>query len=179
MTRPELSSVPVEARAFQGHAAGLVTRSIAAALDAVVVGLLMLAGYLGLNGLLFLVDPRGFTVRDPHLLLSLAVAWGVAVVYLTACWALTGRSYGCHVMGLSVLDHRGRRPHLVTALVRAAFCAFVPIGLLWCGVSRTNRSLQDLVLRTRVVYDWIPHDPEVHPRSSQEDDAESRHRGES
>jgi hypothetical protein len=29
-----------------------------------------------------------------------------------------------------------------------------PIGLLWTAVSRENRSLADLLLRTSVVYDW-------------------------
>ena len=28
------------------------------------------------------------------------------------------------------------------------------IGLLWVALSRENRSVQDLVLRTSVVYDW-------------------------
>ncbi|WP_457206888.1 RDD family protein [Nocardioides sp. P5_C9_2] len=174
MTEPPLSAVPAEARAFQGRNAGLVTRSIAAIVDAAVVGVVLVAMYLGLNGLLFLIDPRAFTFRATNLLFSLAMAWGVTVVYLTVCWAVTGRSYGCHVMGLSVVDRRGRRPRLWTALVRAAICAFVPIGLLWCGWSRSNRSLQDLLLGTRVVYDWIPHPPAVAvpaPRSSSEDEA--------
>jgi uncharacterized RDD family membrane protein YckC len=136
------------------------------------------AAYLGLNGLLFVIDPRGFSFRAADLLFSLALAWGVCVLYLTVCWSLTGRSYGCHVMGLSVVDRRGRRPRLWAALVRAVLCASVPVGLLWCGWSRTNRSLQDVVLGTRVVYDWIPHDSAVTvavdvpaPRSSPEDEA--------
>lgn len=174
MSQPPLSAVPLEARAFQGRNAGLVTRSIAAVVDSAVVGLVLVSAYLGLNGLLFMIDPRGFSFRAADLLFSLALAWGVSVLYLTACWALTGRTYGCHVMGLSVVDRRGRRPRLWTALVRAGFCAFVPIGLLWCGWSRTNRSLQDLFLGTRVVYDWIPHPTAVEvpaPRSSPEDEA--------
>ena len=28
------------------------------------------------------------------------------------------------------------------------------IGLVWCAISRENRSLQDIVLRTSVVHDW-------------------------
>jgi hypothetical protein len=44
----------------------------------------------------------------------------------------------------------------VTALLRAAFCVFFPIGLLWCAGSRANRSVQDVVLRSSVVYDWSP-----------------------
>jgi ribose/xylose/arabinose/galactoside ABC-type transport system permease subunit len=36
-----------------------------------------------------------------------------------------------------------------------AMIAF-PIGLLWCGVSASRRSVQDVVLRTSVIYDWRP-----------------------
>lgn len=172
MTQPHVSSVPLEARPFQGRTAGLVSRSLAAVVDLAVVATVMLATYLGLNGLLFLIDPRGFSFRATHLLLSVAVALGIAIVYLTGCWALIGRSYGCHVMGLSVVDRRGRRPRLWTALLRAVLCVVAPVGLLWCGWSRTNRSFQDVLLGTRVVYDWIPHPvPEVpRPRSSSEDE---------
>ena len=42
------------------------------------------------------------------------------------------------------------------ALLRAALCVGFPIGLLWCAVSPSRRSLQDAVLRTSVVYDWRP-----------------------
>ena len=39
--------------------------------------------------------------------------------------------------------------------MRAALCVVFPIGLAWVVVSRQNRSLQDTVLRTSVVYDWV------------------------
>jgi len=30
----------------------------------------------------------------------------------------------------------------------------LPDRLFWCAISKENRSLQDLVLRTSVIYDW-------------------------
>ena len=62
-------------------------------------------------------------------------------------------------MGLRVVNSRGRRLNPLIALARAVFCAFFPIGLFWCAVSRKRRSVQDLVLRTSVVYDWNPRAP--------------------
>jgi uncharacterized RDD family membrane protein YckC len=59
-------------------------------------------------------------------------------------------------MGLRVVDRRGRKPAVLVALLRAGFCVLVPVGLLWCAVSRSRSSLQDIVLRTSVVYDWRP-----------------------
>ena len=71
-------------------------------------------------------------------------------------WSISGRTYGDVVMGLRVVNFRGHRLHVVGALVRAVACAAFPIGLLWVAVSRENRSVQDMVLRTSVIYDWQP-----------------------
>jgi hypothetical protein len=39
-------------------------------------------------------------------------------------------------------------------VLRAIACLFFPLGLFWVLLSRSNSSLQDLGLRTAVVYDW-------------------------
>ena len=156
MTESGVSPLPREARPYQGQRAGLVTRGVAAAIDGIVVGLVLLVGYAAWAVLLFLVDPRTFSFPDVGLIFSMAAAFLVLVVYLTLAWWLSGRSYGCLVMGLRVVNHRGDRLGLAGALVRALFCAVVPIGLVWVAVSRGNRSLQDVVLRTSVIYDWQP-----------------------
>lgn len=158
MTSPEgaPSAVPREARAYQGLRAGMVTRTIAATVDAVVVLLVVAVGLLSVNAFIFVLDPRGFRVvgTSPAALVEAALA--TAIVYLAGTWAMVGRSYGCHVMGLRVVDRRGRSPRLTTALLRAALCVFFPVGLVWCGVVRSRKSVQDLLLRTSVVYDWVP-----------------------
>jgi uncharacterized RDD family membrane protein YckC len=151
-----VSPIPREARPYQGQRAGLVTRLIAAVLDMLVVGVVLLGGYLGLVGLAFLVHPRSFEFPQLGLVFSLAAAFGVAVVYLTVFWTLSGRTYGYLVMGLRVLGHGGRRLRLVGSFLRAVFVVVLPIGILWVPFARNNKSLQDLVLGTRVVYDWEP-----------------------
>lgn len=156
MTGGGLSPLPREARPYQGRRAGLVTRGVAAGIDGAVVAVLLLAGYAAYAVLLFLLDPRKFTFPDVSLVFSMATGFAVLVVYLGLAWRISGRSYGCLVMGLRVVSFRGTRMTLPGALLRAAFCAAVPIGLLWVVLSRENRSLQDLVLRTSVVYDWQP-----------------------
>ena len=55
----------------------------------------------------------------------------VAVVYLAAAWTTTGRTYGTRLLA----------------------CVLLPVCLLWCGVSPSRRSLQDVVFRTVVLYD--------------------------
>jgi uncharacterized RDD family membrane protein YckC len=58
-----------------------------------------------------------------------------------------------------VVDHRGRPLRLLVALLRAVFYVVFPLGLLLCAGGRQHRSVQDLVLRTSVIYDWLPGQP--------------------
>lgn len=152
-----VSPLPREARPYQGRRAGLVTRMVAAALDGVVVVVVLLMGYAGLAVFLFLVDPRGFSFPDVGLLFSMASAFVVLVVYQTLAWRFAGRTYGDLVMGLRVVNHRGHRLGWAGSFLRALFCVGFPIGIVWVAVSRENRSVQDVVLRTSVVYDWQPN----------------------
>ncbi len=156
MTEGGVSPLPREARPYQGQRAGLISRVVAAAIDSVVVSLGLLLGYAGVAAVLFLADPRSFGFPDASLLFSVVWWLGLLVVYLTVTWTASGRTYGCLVMGLRVVAHSGRRLRFPGALVRAVLYALFPIGLLWCAVSRENRSVQDVVLRTGVIYDWQP-----------------------
>ncbi len=156
MAEGRFSALPREARPYQLQRAGLVTRGAAALIDGVVVAGLLLVGYAAWALLLFLVDPRSFSFPDIGLVFSLATALVAVVVYLGLAWRISGRSYGSLVMGLRVVNYRGDRMKLIGSFLRALFCALFPIGLLWVAVSRQNRSLQDSVLRTSVIYDWQP-----------------------
>ncbi|HEY7594194.1 MAG TPA: RDD family protein [Actinophytocola sp.] len=152
-----LSSVPEEARAYQGHRAGVVSRVLAAAIDLVVLFVLLGGAYFGLAGLLFVIDPVSF--RFPAIPRAvILIAGGLVLVgYLTECWTTTGRTVGDRVLGLRVVDNRGRKLKHGRAALRALFCAVFPIGLLWTACSADRRSVQDLVMRTAVIYDWGPH----------------------
>ena len=85
---------------------------------------------------------------------SLGFELVLAVLYLTGTWAMTGRSYGASLLGLRVLSSRGRIPGWSLSFIRALFCVFFPIGLFWVALSPNRSSIQDVVLRTVVVYDW-------------------------
>jgi uncharacterized RDD family membrane protein YckC len=77
--------------------------------------------------------------------------------YFWIGWATVGRTYGDHLLGLRVVSWRGDRIRWIPALVRAAFCVVFMVGLFWTVISRQNRSIQDVVLRTSVIYDWEVH----------------------
>ncbi|HJU97873.1 MAG TPA: RDD family protein [Jiangellaceae bacterium] len=158
-----VSPIPHAARPYQGRRAGLVSRTLAGAVDLVVIVSAFWLGYAAVSAVLFVVDPRGFDFPDVSLGGWLAAEYVLAVGYLTLGWSTSGRTVGSLVMGLRVLSHNGSPMRPVGALLRALFCVTFPIGVLWIVVSAENRSLQDLVLRTSVVYDWhrrIPPAPE-------------------
>jgi uncharacterized RDD family membrane protein YckC len=139
-----------------GLRAGIVTRALANSLDLVVVLVIVAGGYFGVAAVKYLTAPRSFRFPAPGLAFALLVICVVQGIYFTLAWTLVGRTYGDQILGLRVVGPRGRHLRFVHAVVRAVFCVVVPIGLLWVAVSRHNRSVQDVVLRTSVVYDWAP-----------------------
>jgi len=155
----ETSALPAQAQALQGQPAGIVSRSLAAFIDSVVVATALLAGYVGLAAARFAWNPRSFSFPAPSGWFTLAAALTVATVYLTLGWWIAGRTYGCAVMGLRVVRHDGRDVRFTTAVVRAAACLLFPVGLVWCVLDRRARAVHDLLARTRVVYDWRHREP--------------------
>ena len=153
------AGVPLEVRAYQGRRAGVVSRSLAAAVDLLVVVAVLVGSWAAWAGLLFLLNPAGFRLPTGSVLLCMGAGLAVLVVYLTGAWITTGRTYGNRLMGLRVVNFRGTRLRLPAALLRAVTYAAFPIGLLWVAVNRENRSLQDVVFRTSVIYDWTRHSP--------------------
>ena len=164
MTDDELSLVPAEARAYQGTAAGIVTRLAANSLDALVVVMALVGAYAGLVAFRFVIAPRGFQLPEPPFQWFLVLFLGFLVTYLTAAWWVSGRTLGDHVMGIRVVTGRRSRSSLVIAFGRALMCAFFPIGLMWCAVDPQRRAAHDLVMRTSVIYDWLPR-PTASPRT--------------
>lgn len=158
MTEGSVSPVPKEARPYQGERAGVVTRMVAGIIDALVVVTALFAAVVGVNGVSYMLDPRGFQFTSARPLTSLTAALVVTIGYLTVAWTTTGRSYGGHVMGLRVVTRRDELLGPLRALLRSALCAFFPIGVLWCA-GPAHRSVQDIATGSCVVYDWSPRGP--------------------
>jgi len=137
----------------QAGRAGVVTRCLAAAVDAAVVAGVVVLLYVALVALRFAWSPLTFRWPAPSAHVSGLVFVAVATVYLTVAWARTGRTRGAGLLGLRVVSARLRPLGWWRAAVRAAVCVVFPVGLLWSAVSPTRRSVQDLLVRSLVVYD--------------------------
>jgi uncharacterized RDD family membrane protein YckC len=138
--------------AIQGNRAGLVTRSIANIADLVVVTLVVAGAYTAVAATRFLLGPTTFHFPAPSPGTLLLLGLWVQAVYFAVTWAVVGGTYGDRLLGLRVTDDRGARLGWGRCAARAVLCTLFPIGLLWVLVSRENRSVQDLMLRTSVVY---------------------------
>ena len=137
-----------------GGTAGVVSRGLSAVVDAAVVAVLVAAAYAIQAAVVFLYDPRGFVVPDTSLSWFIDVGLAVAFGYLTLSWAVIGGTRGDLVMGLRVVTKDGSRPALWRSAVRALLYVIFPLGLFWAAVSSRQRSVQDLLVGTRVIHDW-------------------------
>ncbi len=152
-------SAPSMARGMQGQRAGIVSRFLADAIDVLVIVGAVIGVYFTLSGVRFLLHPRRFSWPEVSSLNLGALGWILLIVYLTIGWANTGRTFGKNVLGLRVVTTQNSGLPLWRSFVRAFLCALFPIGLFWSAVSSRNESIQDLIVRTTVVYDWGPKLP--------------------
>lgn len=143
---------------------GFATRTIALAIDAVVVDgvALLVSVSVGLALNLLHVGKTATVVA--------AAVGGVAFVlwvlgYFVTFWTTTGQTPGCRVMGVRVLDDRtGRAPlRMRQALVRIVGCIVSTLmlcaGFLLILVDDRRRGLHDRMARTVVVYTSKEDDP--------------------
>lgn len=152
-------SVPSVARGLQGQRAGIVSRFLADVIDLLVIVVAVIGVYFAVSGVRFLLHPRRFSWPEPSALNLGTLGWILLIAYLTIGWANTGRTFGKNVLGLRVVTSLGSGLPLWRSFVRAGLCALFPIGLFWSAVSSGNRSIQDLIVRTTVIYDWGPKLP--------------------
>lgn len=157
-----LKSLPRETWAIQGERAGFISRTVAAGIDVMLVFVVVLGTIAVIWMLSFIVDPASATApfsadqgeRLPAVGAMVLYGYWLNWLYWTVCWATSGRTVGNLVMGLRVVNFRGRHLRWGGAALRSLFCTTFPFGLLWVIVSGANRSVQDVVLRTSVIYDW-------------------------
>ncbi|QBJ95862.1 RDD family protein [Rhodococcus sp. ABRD24] len=134
--------------------AGIVTRGLGALIDIGVVLFLMGGIYVGLMFIRLLFSPQDFRFPQAQFLLSATTFVALSVLYLTVCWGTSGRTVGAVAMGLRMVSRNGRLVRWPRCAARAVLCVLFGFGLFWAAVDPRRRSLQDILLRTSVVYDW-------------------------
>jgi uncharacterized RDD family membrane protein YckC len=177
--RPGTSkTVAVEASA-DGHAgqvgvesanvyAGLVTRTVAFALDAAIIeGVAALVAVTVGLGLSLLNIPEELEIVVGAVLGALWVLWSLG--YFVFFWSTGGQTPGNHVMGIKVIDVKRRgplKPRRAALRFGGVCLAVIPLfaGILMMLWDGRGRCLQDRLARTVVIYTDTtpaPHDSAV------------------
>ena len=107
--------------------AGIVTRFAAAASDFGIVLALGGLTYLGVSGARFIISPARFSWPELPFLLIIGLEGVLAIAYLTAGWAISGRTFGKSLHGPSGGEH---------ARAVARLDASVPARRVLCLLSR-------------------------------------------
>ncbi|WP_345300859.1 RDD family protein [Gordonia humi] len=132
--------------------AGIVSRTCAAGIDVVVVLVLMGCGYLAAAFVVFTINVSTFHFPTVSWIFTTGGFVVASIAYQFLCWAVTERTVGQAFLGLRLANSKGGRVRVPRILLRAMFCVVFPVGLAWVALSTRRRSVQDIVLRTRVVY---------------------------
>ena len=132
--------------------AGIVSRGVAAFIDLIVVSIVIGLLYLGLLLSKLIFNPTAFQLPSVDVLFSTAAVLFISALYLAVAWSVSGCTVGAVAMGLRVVGRRSDRVRPVVAVLRAVACVLFPIGLAWVAVDKRRRSVQDILLGTRVIY---------------------------
>jgi uncharacterized RDD family membrane protein YckC len=135
--------------------AGLISRTVALAIDAVTltIGFAIASGVLGLILSLF----TAVEVSSPGAVLGAAGLWSLVVGgYFVLFWTLTGETPGMRLMALRVINRDGAPLGFGQALLRliGAILAAIPFfaGYLLILVDDRRRGLHDMIAGTTVIY---------------------------
>jgi uncharacterized RDD family membrane protein YckC len=135
--------------------AGLISRTVALAIDAVTltIGFAIASGVLGLILSLF----TAVEVSSPGAVLGAAAMWSLVVGgYFVLFWTLTGETPGMRLMALRVINRDGGPLGFGQALLRliGAILAAIPFfaGYLLILVDDRRRGLHDMIAGSTVVY---------------------------
>lgn len=158
---------------LRGHYAGFVTRSVAFAIDLLLIVVTQLITLLFFRLILdfFGLDELARAIFEPaestsqSLLVSL-LRWGIAVfsssilfgVYVITLWVLADKTLGQALLGLRVARTNGQSVTFRPALRRflGYYVSFFSlcIGFLWILIDDRRQGWHDKLADTVVVYDW-------------------------
>jgi uncharacterized RDD family membrane protein YckC len=131
--------------------AGVVSRSIAYVVDALIVSVASAGTAAGMSLISSVVGSEARDLARTLTAAYLVLLPAVFALYCTILWGLTGRTIGMAMVGIRVVSKRGGPVRWWSALVRGILLAYFPIGSLWLLVDRRHRAIQDLLARTVVI----------------------------
>jgi uncharacterized RDD family membrane protein YckC len=153
--------------------AGIASRAVALALDALLAQIIVLTGGAVLALVASLVGDAQLSTTGTYLA---GLVWiGFVGLYFVVFWSTAGQTPGMRVMALRVITRSGRHPGVGRSIVRVIglglaiiplFAGFIPVLF-----DSRRRALQDMLAGTVVIYagaepPGVPASPEAHQTAS-------------
>lgn len=154
-----------------GQYAGFVTRLIAWIIDRLIVTAIITVTIAVISFLVQAVPINEWLGLD-ELILQIAVVVGVAValtvpvIYNIGFWMLAGQTLGKWVMGVRIIRTNGERMRFGTCVRRQIgyFLSMVLfLGYLWILIDNRRQGFHDKIAGTFVVYSWPEEQMAVKP----------------
>jgi uncharacterized RDD family membrane protein YckC len=151
----QLVAVPVDEREL-GDYSGIVTRTIAFVIDALIVNLVavVVAGAIALGLSILVPGTHKLGTVGAVLAAGAFIVWCFA--YWAAFWSTTGQTPGDRIMQIRVTGMNGERIHAVRAVLRfaATILAALPflLGFVPILLTPKRRALNDFIAHTIVTY---------------------------
>jgi uncharacterized RDD family membrane protein YckC len=151
--------------AVPSRPAGLVSRTIAYLIDAVLIAGFFAVGTAVVSLVASVVSARAYDLTRGVASAYLIVLPAVLAIYCALFWSLAGRTPGMALVGVRVVSTGGRPVSGPAALVRAIVLAYLPVLALWAVVDRRHQGLHDKLARTVVIPnpDRAPAPGDRHP----------------
>jgi len=143
---------------LNGRVAGFVTRLFAFVADIVICVAIVATG--GWIAVLFEGLADQLNLRLPVSLDAIYVLFIPLIValYFVMFWSLTGRTIGKWLLGLRVVDSRGRPPTVGHSIVRVIGYVISMVvfwlGYVWVIIDDNRRAWHDHMAKTWVIYDY-------------------------
>ncbi len=149
------------AREVQSEPAGIVTRVSADLVDFALVAVFYVVSVLLVGTAEALLTNTRWHVPNVAGWIHLIGFPLIFAVYFAVGWTFTGRSIGKRIFGLRLLSRDGDQVGALRATIRALLCVVIigPISMVWCIFSSRRAAVHDLILRTKVIYDWRSRPP--------------------
>lgn len=151
---------------WRGHYAGFASRLLA-----VVIDFLILAVVIAISNLLYnavfvnlsafnqlLIGRTTVTPPEARIAISVILIFIVFATYFIFFWTVIGSTVGGVIVGLKIINVRGKNPSLWQSTIRFFSEFFLPvfgaIGSIWILFRHDRRALFDRFAGTFVIYDW-------------------------
>jgi uncharacterized RDD family membrane protein YckC len=149
-----------------GYYAGFVSRFMAFIIDILLLAVVITIASLLVNQLLDVIGSIRSLIFDGTIISKLNLRLPLSVITLILCytiyfvffWSFLGTTIGGFIIGIRLVNKKGRRPSIIQAIFRFIIEFMIPIflifGSLWILIDRRKQAWYDKLAGTYVIYSW-------------------------